>query len=124
MRRRLGAWARALRAELGTLAVAARHPDVPWHAKAIAVCVVAYAVSPIDLVPDFIPVVGYLDDLVLLPLGILLARRLVPGDVLAACRAEAVRRAELPRSRAGIAIVVLGWAVLGACGWFAWRSLD
>ncbi len=81
--------ARQLKAETYALYLAYRDPRVPWYAKVIAACVVAYAFSPIDLVPDFIPVLGYLDDLVLVPLGIALALRMIPGPVLEECRERA-----------------------------------
>jgi uncharacterized membrane protein YkvA (DUF1232 family) len=77
-----------LRDETGALYLAARHPETPWYAKLFAVVVVAYAISPIDLIPDFIPVLGYLDDLVLVPLGIVVAIRMIPPHVLADCRAR------------------------------------
>jgi uncharacterized membrane protein YkvA (DUF1232 family) len=119
LRRRLLDWARRIREELGALALAARHPDVPWYAKLLAIGIVAYALSPIDLIPDVIPVIGYLDDAVLLPLGILLVQRLVPHDVLEACRVEAAaRRLERTSSKLGIAIVLAGWLLLA---WLAWR---
>ena len=78
-----------LKREIHALALAARHPRTPWYAKALIGGVVAYALSPIDLIPDFIPVLGYLDDLVLVPLGIVAAVKLVPPDVMAECRARA-----------------------------------
>ena len=79
--------ARQLKRETYALYLAYRDPRVPWYAKVLAVCVVAYAFSPIDLIPDFIPVLGYLDDLVFVPLGISLALRLIPPEVMAECRA-------------------------------------
>jgi len=106
--------ARQLETEVAALLIAVRHPAVPWYAKFLAAAVVAYALSPVDLIPDFIPVLGYLDDLILLPLGILLVRRLIPPAVLAECRERALREA---RSRetswvAGAVIIAL-WGVLG-----------
>ena len=81
--------ARQLKAEVYALYLAYRDPRVPWYAKVLAACVVGYALSPIDLIPDFIPVLGYLDDLVLIPLGIALTLRLIPPEVLDECRARA-----------------------------------
>lgn len=81
--------ARALKTDVVAVALAYRDPRVPWYARLVAICVVAYALSPIDLIPDPIPVLGYLDDLVLVPLGIALAVRLIPRDVLAECRVQA-----------------------------------
>ena len=110
--------ARQLKAETWALALAARDPRTPWYAKLLIAGIVAYACSPIDLIPDFVPVLGYLDDLVLLPLGIALAMRLVPPAVLVECRARA--QATLQNGKhiswvAGAMIVViwLGCAVLG-----------
>jgi uncharacterized membrane protein YkvA (DUF1232 family) len=107
-----------LRAWTYALALAYRDPRVPWYARAVAICVVAYAFSPIDLIPDFVPVLGYLDDLVLVPLGIALAIRLIPRPVLEECRARAREMAETgqPFSRAGAAIVILIWLALAALG--------
>jgi uncharacterized membrane protein YkvA (DUF1232 family) len=84
---------------------------VPWHARALGACIVAYALSPIDLIPDFIPVIGYLDDLVLVPLGLLLMLRLIPAEVLAEHRPAAAGIAERPVSYAGAAAVILVWLV-------------
>lgn len=81
--------ARALKAETYALVLAYKDPRTPWYAKVVAGLVFAYALSPIDLVPDFVPVLGYLDDLVLVPLGITLALKLIPADVMAECRAQA-----------------------------------
>jgi len=110
---------RALKNETYALWVASRHPRVPWFAKLVTLVVVAYALSPIDLIPDFIPVIGYLDDLLLVPLGIALAIKLIPADVLAECRAEAGRRFAQggPKSRAGAAVVIATWLL--AAAWLA-----
>jgi uncharacterized membrane protein YkvA (DUF1232 family) len=80
--------ARQLETETYALVLALRHPRVPWVARVVAACVVGYAFSPIDLIPDFVPVLGYLDDLLIVPLGIALAIKLIPADVLAECRAQ------------------------------------
>lgn len=113
--------ARALKAEAYVLYLAARHPRTPWYAKLLVAAIVAYAFSPVDLIPDFIPVLGLLDDLVLIPLGILLAIRLVPADVLAECRARAQERRKRVSRVAGAFIVTL-WIVLAGLGlWWAWR---
>jgi len=105
---------RELKRETAALVLAVRRPEVPWYAKLLAGAVVAYALSPIDLIPDFIPVLGYLDDLLLLPLGILLVRRLIPPHVLQECREQALREEGKLGPRWGAALViVLLWAVLG-----------
>ena len=108
-------WAGRLEAELYALYLAYRNPRVPLYARVFAACVVGYAFSPIDLIPDPIPVLGYLDDLVLIPLGIALAVRMVPEDVLAECREEA-RRAiqERPTNRTAAAVIVALWLSLAA----------
>ena len=113
--------ARALKAETYVLYLAARHPDTPWYAKLLVAGIVAYAFSPIDLIPDFVPVLGYLDDLILIPLGLALAIRLVPPAVLAECRARAQERRKLVSRTAGAVIVAI-WLTLAALGlWWAWR---
>ena len=106
----------ALKADTYALALASRDPRVPWAAKAVAALTVAYALSPIDLIPDFIPVLGYLDDLVLVPLGIAMAIRLIPPAILAQHRAEAAVRFAHggPRSRVGAVVVVLTWLLVTA----------
>jgi uncharacterized membrane protein YkvA (DUF1232 family) len=89
--RSLAVWsqrARLLKRETFVLYLVCRHPRVPWYVKFLAILVVGYALSPIDLIPDFIPVLGYLDDMILIPLGIMLVIRLVPADVLAECRTK------------------------------------
>ncbi len=116
-------WARQLKRDVMTLWCCARHPETPWWLRAMLICVVAYALSPIDLIPDFIPVLGYLDDLLLLPLGIWLAIRLMPPAILSECRAQALAWANSPRpiSRAGAVAVVLIW-LLAAGGLAYWLS--
>ena len=110
----LKARARRLKAEVLALYLAARHPATPWYAKVIIVATVAYALSPIDLIPDFIPVLGILDDLVVLPLGIAIAVKMVPADVMAECRERALRQPPdgSRAGRFGAAVVVLLWLTL------------
>jgi uncharacterized membrane protein YkvA (DUF1232 family) len=100
---------RNLKRDVVAIALAVRDPRVPWYAKAVGACVVAYALSPIDLIPDFVPVLGYLDDLVLVPLGLLLVLRLIPVDVLAEHRMAASAIVERPVSRAGAFAVIGVW---------------
>ena len=111
---RLRARARALKAEVDALALAYRDPRTPWHAKAFAALVVAYAFSPLDLIPDFVPVLGYVDDLILVPLGITLALRMIPPEVMAESRARsaAMARDGRPHSWVGGAVVVAVWLLL------------
>jgi uncharacterized membrane protein YkvA (DUF1232 family) len=109
---RLRARAKALKAEVDALGLAYRDPRTPWYAKAFVALVVAYALSPLDLIPDFVPVLGYLDDLILVPLGIALALRMIPADVMTECRAAAAQRDGRKRSWAGGALIVVVWASL------------
>ena len=110
---RLKTQAVALKREIFVLYLAARDPRTPWYAKLVVVCVVAYALSPIDLIPDFIPILGYVDDLLLLPLGIYLALRMIPPEILAECRAKAAAKPErLPRNWWAVAVIVLIWLAL------------
>ena len=114
-------WARAIRRDVVAVWIAARDPRVPWYAKALALAVAAYALSPIDLIPDFIPVLGYLDDLIIVPLGILLVIKLVPADLMAEFRAEAARREAAPRSTVAAVVIVLTWiAAAGLLLWWLW----
>jgi uncharacterized membrane protein YkvA (DUF1232 family) len=107
---------RHLKTETYVLYLAARHPRTPWYAKLFVAGVVAYAFSPIDLIPDFVPVFGYLDDLVVIPLGIAVAIKLVPPRVLAECRARAQGAAAngKPVSRMAAAVIVGIWLLLAA----------
>ena len=115
---RLRRWAGEITRDVYAVALAARDPRVPWYAKALALAVAAYAVSPIDLIPDFIPVLGYADDLVILPLGILLVVALIPRDVMAEHRASAGAAMERPKSRGAAAVIVALWLALAALtGW-------
>jgi uncharacterized membrane protein YkvA (DUF1232 family) len=108
--------ARHLKTETYALYFAARDPRIPWYAKLLVAGVVAYAFSPIDLIPDFVPVFGYLDDLILIPLGITLAIKQIPGPVLTECRARAQETIKngKPVSRAAGAIIVVVWILLAA----------
>ena len=108
-------WARTLKRDVVALYLAARDPRVPWYAKVVAACVAAYALSPIDLIPDFIPVLGYLDDVILVPLGIALAIRLIPPAILQEHRETASARiANRPTSRIGAAVIIIIWVILAA----------
>lgn len=121
---RLRGWAAILKRDGLTLWFAARHPDVPWYAKAMGIVMVAYAFSPIDLIPDFIPVLGLLDDLIILPLLIWFTLKLIPAKVLAQCRdsAEQWLREKKNKviSRVGGAIILLVWLMIAIVIWRAW----
>lgn len=117
------AWAHRIKRDGMTLWFAARHPATPWYAKAMGWLVVGYALSPIDLIPDFIPLLGYLDDVILLPAFIWLAVRMTPAAVLDECRARAdawlAAGSARPKSMTGAVMIVLLWiAVLTACAWW------
>ena len=122
MLRWLKEWARRIRSEAHALFLAGRDPRTPWYAKALAILVAGYALSPIDLIPDFIPVLGYLDDIVLVPLGILAAVKLIPPEVMAEHRAAAARAAERPTSRRAALVIVSIWvAAIALSTWLAYR---
>ena len=111
---RMRQWARTLRRDVLALYLAARDPRVPWYAKAVAACVAVYALSPIDLIPDFIPILGYLDDLVIVPLGIWVAIHLIPPSLLQEHRQAAMARCQpRPRSWVGAAIILGLWGLAG-----------
>lgn len=117
--RKLETWkqrARQLKTETYAVYLAYRDPRVPWYARLFAACVVGYAFSPIDLIPDFIPVLGYLDDLVLVPLGIALALKMIPPAVMAECRERAgdAMRQGKPVNRAAAAAIIATWLFLAA----------
>ncbi len=123
--RRLRLWAAALKREIMTLWFACRDPRTPWYARVLAMLIVAYALSPIDLIPDFIPVLGYLDELILLPVGTYLVLKLVPAEALADARARAQSwvesRQPKPRNWIAAAVIVLLWvAVLWAAFLLIW----
>ncbi len=114
----LKAWAKGVRRDVVALYFAARDPRVPWYAKAVAAAVTAYALSPIDLIPDFIPVLGHLDELVVLPLGIMLAIKLIPPEVMAEHRAAAIAAEGRRTSRVATAVIIAIWVV--AAGFLIW----
>jgi uncharacterized membrane protein YkvA (DUF1232 family) len=111
---RLKVRAREIRRDAYALYLACQDPRTPWYAKLLAAAVAAYAFSPIDLIPDFIPLLGYLDDLILIPAGILLAIRLIPAPVLAACRMQAAAASTRPSSKLAAAVVIGVWVLVAA----------
>ena len=124
MRDRLSRWARDVTRDVYAVYLARLDPRVPWYAKALAICVAAYAFSPIDLIPDFIPILGLADELVILPLGVLLVVKMIPGDVMAEHRAKAAALLEHPAGKTAAAVIVALWiAVAGLSGWIALRWL-
>jgi uncharacterized membrane protein YkvA (DUF1232 family) len=114
--------ARRIRIDAHAAWLAARDPRCPWHARAVGLFVTAYALSPIDLIPDFIPILGLLDDALLIPLGLWLFVRMIPPGLFAEHRAAAAAAAERPVSRAGIAVVAATWFAAAAfAGWILLR---
>jgi len=122
MLRKARNWAREIKRDVVAVWIAARDPRVPWYAKLVAGAVAAYALSPIDLIPDFIPVLGYVDDLVIVPAGLFLTVRLIPPDLMVEFRREAAIRDARPRSHAGAVAIVMVWvAALALATWLVWR---
>ena len=115
---RLRARARQIKRDTLTLYLAARDPRTPWYAKLFVGLIVAYALSPIDLIPDFVPVLGFLDDVVILPIGIFLAVRMIPGSVLVDCRERALEMADRPTSPGAAVAIVLIWVSAAALAAF------
>lgn len=119
---KIGAWAKRVKRDGVALYFATRHPATPLLVKVIGVVIVAYALSPIDLIPDFVPVLGYLDDVILLPALIWAAIRLLPPPLLEECRLQAdawmQREGRKPRSYWGAAVIVALWL---AFAWWMWR---
>lgn len=117
-------WASRLKSDVYALYLAYKDPRVPWYAKVFAACVAGYAFSPIDLIPDFIPVLGYLDDLILIPLGVAAAVRMIPPEIMAECREKAreAREQGKPVSWVAAAFIAGIWvAVLGGLGYYLYR---
>jgi len=124
MKGRLKIWARTIKRDVHALYLASRDPRVPWYAKAMAVIVAGYALSPIDLIPDFVPVLGYLDDVILVPLGIVLVIKMIPPEIMAEHRDLASAAADRPVSRIAAMVIALIWAVsAGLLGYFAYAWL-
>ena len=117
-------WARAVSRDAHAIYLASRDPRVPWYTKVLAIAVAGYALSPIDLIPDFIPVLGYLDDLIIVPLGIWLVVSLIPDEVMAEYRAIANEAGQRPVSKAGMFVIIVLW-IYGALtlGWAAYAHL-
>ena len=117
-------WARVIKRDVHAVYLASRDPRVPWYTKALAMGVTGYALSPIDLIPDFIPIVGLIDDAIIVPLGILLAVKLISPDIMAEHRAAALAAHSRPVSTIGaVAIVAIWLGMLGLSAWLAYRYL-
>src|SRR6202045_4671810 len=118
-------WARGLRRDAHAVYLAAHDSRVPWYAKTLAIAVAGYALSPVDLIPDFIPVLGYIDDLIIVPLGIAVVVSLIPNEVMAEYRTKADEARQRPRSRGAAIVIVAIWisgaAALGWAGYAYWN---
>jgi uncharacterized membrane protein YkvA (DUF1232 family) len=122
---KLKAWARTIKRDAHAVYLAARDPRVPWYAKALAFCVAGYALSPLDLIPDCIPILGYLDDVVIVPLGMLAVVKLIPPNVMAEHRAAASLAAEKPVSRPAVFVIALIWAAsIALTVWLSYRYFE
>ena len=119
----LKARARFLKRETYAMYLAVRDPRTPWYAKVVAGAVLAYALSPFDLIPDFIPVIGLLDDLILVPLGFALALKLIPAPIMVDCRHQADSAQGLPVSRVGAVFIIAVWLVLALLAVLVMRNL-
>ena len=120
-------WAKGLKVEVYAIYLAYQDPRVPWYARVFAACVVGYAFSPIDLIPDPIPVLGYLDDIILIPIGVSFARHLIPADVMMECRAEAEKTLKhlRPKLWAAAIVVIVTWLViLGLVAWWIVKAIQ
>ncbi|TFH58601.1 YkvA family protein [Peribacillus frigoritolerans] len=107
-------WARSLKRQIFTLYFACKDERVPWHAKVFTACVVAYAFSPIDIIPDFIPILGYLDDVILVPIGVMIALKMIPKNVLADCevKAEEMMKNGKPKNWIVGSLIVMIWVLI------------
>lgn len=123
MLQHLRSWAKSIKRDVIALWLAARDPRTPWYAKLFALIVAGYALSPVDLIPDFIPVLGYLDDLVMLPLGILATVAMIPRPLMTELRAAAEMLEARPQSRSAVLIIICVWIVAAAfAGWLIYRN--
>ena len=123
MIQRIRQWARLAGRDVCAVYGAARDPRVPWYAKALAFCVAGYALSPIDLIPDFVPVLGYLDDVIIVPLGILIVVKLIPPEIIAEHRALAAESQGRPVSHTAAIVIVVVWAAsIVVAAWLCYRA--
>ena len=121
---RLRMWAKELKRQTLVVYFAARDPCTPWPVRLLALVIAAYALSPIDLIPDFIPILGYLDDLIIVPLGLMLVLRLIPAEVLANSKMKASEAADKPTSRAMAVVIVSIWVTaIGVVALWVWQVM-
>lgn len=119
--------AKEIKQNIFVLYLAYKDPRVPWYAKLFSILVVAYAFSPIDLIPDFIPIIGYLDDIIIVPLGIIIALKMIPKSIIEDCRvkAEELRKKEKPKNWFAGAVFIIIWILLAVwIGRFCYRFLS
>lgn len=122
MAAKLRDWARTIRCDVHAVYLAARDARTPWFAKVLALCVAGYALSPIDLIPDFIPVLGYIDDVIIVPLGILAVAKMIPPHIMTEHRAAAALAGERPVSRTAAIVIVCIWAAsVAVTAWLGYR---
>jgi uncharacterized membrane protein YkvA (DUF1232 family) len=123
MSQRARSWALLVKRDVHAIYCAAHDPRVPWYAKALAICVAGYALSPIDLIPDFVPILGYMDDIIIVPLGILIVVKLIPPEIMAEHRAVAASAQDRPVSRTAALVIAIVWtACIGLAGWLCYRA--
>jgi uncharacterized membrane protein YkvA (DUF1232 family) len=116
-------WARLVKRDVHAIYRVARDPRVPWYAKALAFCVAGYALSPIDLIPDFVPILGYMDDVIIVPLGILIVVKLIPPEIMAEHRALAAAAQDRPMSPTAGIVIAIAWAAsIGLAAWLCYRA--
>jgi len=124
MSQRARYWARLVKRDVHAIYCAARDPRVPWYAKTLAICVAGYALSPIDLIPDFVSILGYMDDVIIVPLGILIVVKLIPPEIMAEHRAlAAATQGRAVSHTAAIVIAIVWTACIVLAGWICYRSL-
>ena len=123
MSQRAKHWALLVKRDVHAIYCAASDPRVPWYAKALAICVAGYALSPIDLIPDFVPILGYMDDVIIVPLGILIVVKLIPPEIMAEHRALAAATRGRAVSHTAVIVIAIVWtACIVFAGWICYRS--
>jgi uncharacterized membrane protein YkvA (DUF1232 family) len=122
MLQKLRDWGRSLKRDVVAIWLASRDPRVPWYTRVLALAVAGYAFSPIDLIPNFVPILGYVDDAIVLPLGVLLILRLIPREIMVEHRVSATRLADSPRSGTGSVIIAVIWlSITLVSAWFGYH---
>jgi uncharacterized membrane protein YkvA (DUF1232 family) len=123
MSQRVRCWALLVKRDVHAIYCAAHDPRVPWYAKALAICVAGYALSPIDLIPDFVPIPGYMDDIIIVPLGILIVVKLIPPEIMAEHRALAASAQARPVSLGAAVVIAIIWTgCIVLAGWLSYRA--